>query len=114
MKALRRAHLILGCFFAPLISFFAISGIWQTIGTHSLGCNLVSTLHTGFKIKTGQTLSSLPFKCLNVIMAVSLFTTIIIGVVIALKTSTCRRTALIALFGGIVFPALLVLIHLFL
>jgi uncharacterized iron-regulated membrane protein len=30
MKFLRQLHLYLGCFFAPLVAFFALTGIIQT------------------------------------------------------------------------------------
>src|SRR5882757_675045 len=31
MKALRRIHLYLGCFFAPVLLFFVVSGWYQTM-----------------------------------------------------------------------------------
>jgi hypothetical protein len=35
MKKLRLLHLYLGCIFAPMLLYFAVSGIWQTVGIHS-------------------------------------------------------------------------------
>jgi len=32
MQKLRQIHLYLGCFFAPMILFFALSGVWQEFG----------------------------------------------------------------------------------
>ena len=32
MKTLRTLHLYLGCIFAPILIFFAVSGLWQTMG----------------------------------------------------------------------------------
>ena len=34
MNRLRQLHLHLGCLFAPLFAFFAVSGLWQTYGLH--------------------------------------------------------------------------------
>src|SRR5688572_28393334 len=34
MKKLRSLHLYLGCVFAPMLLFFAMSGIWQSLGLH--------------------------------------------------------------------------------
>lgn len=35
MKKLRSIHLYLGCIFAPLLLFFAVSGIWQVLGVEA-------------------------------------------------------------------------------
>lgn len=34
MRQVARFHLYLGCFFAPLIIFYALSGAWQTLYFH--------------------------------------------------------------------------------
>lgn len=34
MDLMRRSHLLLGCFFAPALFFFALSGIFQTLRLH--------------------------------------------------------------------------------
>jgi hypothetical protein len=48
MKKLRLLHLYLGCIFAPMLLFFAISGIWQTLGIgHSGLLAMLSTVHLG-------------------------------------------------------------------
>src|ERR1043166_1068136 len=37
MTKLRTIHLYLGCTFAPMVLFFAISGFWQVLGLHKDG-----------------------------------------------------------------------------
>ena len=34
MRRIARYHLYLGCFFAPLIIFYGLSGAWQTVNLH--------------------------------------------------------------------------------
>jgi ABC-type spermidine/putrescine transport system permease subunit II len=104
--------MILGCFFAPLIAFFALSGIWQTIGTNSHLLQLISTLHTVYKLKTGENLSSPAFAWLNVAMAGCLLATVVLGVVIALKTPASRLQAFIAILLGMAIPSILIAVHL--
>jgi hypothetical protein len=71
MQNLRRLHLYLGCFFAPLLVFFALSGAWQAFGARSGSLALLSSLHTGRSLKVGDltTLSSAPFRVLGLVMA---------------------------------------------
>ncbi|MDX6765979.1 MAG: hypothetical protein SFU85_04230 [Candidatus Methylacidiphilales bacterium] len=115
MKTLRALHLYLGCLFAPLLLFFAVSGIWQTYRWErpSFGKNnaltLLSTLHTGHALKTGQpnTLSSVYMQGLVTAMSLCFVATVIIGLVMAFRYGR-RRTALLCLSGGILLPLLLI------
>ncbi len=118
MKTLRRLHLYLGCFFAPLIVFFAISGTWQVFAAHfpdsrgetSPGLALLSTLHTGRDLKMGHptTLSSPAMRYVVAAMAVALVVTIALGVVMAFRFGHGWIT-LGCLFGGIAVPAALIM-----
>ena len=47
MKRLRAIHLYLSCVFAPLLLFFAISGIWQTWGSVGIFAEVVEHSHAG-------------------------------------------------------------------
>jgi hypothetical protein len=110
IATLRRIHLYLGCVFAPLLCFFAISGIWQTLNLYTAPLRLLSTIHMGKRLKAASgpsTLTSPAIKWLIVAMSVSLVVTIILGVVLAFKLGH-RRTALICLGAGILMPLLLV------
>src|SRR5881394_3314209 len=62
MQKLRSIHLYLGCLFAPMLLFFAISGILQTCALapayqQSKALAWLSTIHTSHGLKVG-TLSS--------------------------------------------------------
>ncbi len=58
MKNLRSLHLYLGCIFAPLLLFFAASGIWQTLGIRLPLLQRLSTIHTSHVLKVGGSLTN--------------------------------------------------------
>ncbi len=110
MKKLRSIHLYLGCIFAPLLLFFAISGIWQTLGLRSDLLTRLSTIHTSHQLKNGSGLSGGLLRIFVLIMAVSFVITTILGVVMAIKHGGSRRAAYYCLAFGVVFPIALVFI----
>jgi len=116
MKTLRSLHLYLGCLFAPMLLFFAVSGIWQTFGWQWTKegriagiLTYLSTIHTGRGLKAKiQTLSSPLMEWLIVLMAIALIFTIILGIVMAFKFGH-RKTAIFCLLGGFIVPVALVI-----
>jgi hypothetical protein len=117
MKKLRLLHLYLGCIFAPLLLFFAASGIWQTYDPgyayHSKLLGLLSTIHKGGGFKSGATLSSQVLRGFIVLMALGFITTTILGIVMAMTQSANRRTAFWCLAFGVVFPLAVMVISVF-
>jgi hypothetical protein len=113
MQKLRSIHLYLGCIFAPLLLFFALSGIWQTLGLHSSFLEKVSSIHTERRWKDGSELGSFPLRVFVVIMAVSFVISIILGVIMAFKFGRSRRAALYCLGLGVAMPSVFVLLRLF-
>ena len=115
MQKLRALHLYLGCIFAPMLIFFAVSGIWQTFylnnGSHSKILALLSTLHTSHNLKSGGLTS--PWMILFVVlMAVAFIITTILGVVMAVTQGRNRTVAWRCLAAGVIIPLLLVLVRL--
>ena len=111
MQKLRSIHLYLGCIFAPLLLFFAVSGIWQTIGLPSEFLHKLSSIHTQARWKNGGELGSFPLRILVIIMAVSFVATTILAVIMAVKFGRNRKAAFYCLALGVVIPAVLVLIR---
>jgi hypothetical protein len=111
MKTLRKIHLYLGCVFAPLLLFFGVSGIWQTLheyGTVSLSSGLlkvISTIHTGHRLKSGAGYSSTGLEVLVLLMSVALLVSVAIGIFMAIKSGE-RLVALLCLAVGIFLPLL--------
>jgi len=97
-----------------MLAFFAVSGIWQRFGAHWGGAHptvlqqalsLLSTLHTGRGLKSGENLSSWLITTLVVAMAASLLLTIALGIMLAFRFGH-RKTAIICLLFGILLPIL--------
>jgi len=110
MTRLRAWHLYLGCIFAPMLLFFAITGIWQTLGIRGTKwMQILSIIHTGGKQKSGFG-SNLFVKTFVVLMAAAFVVTIILGILMAVNQGRNRRTAYYCLAFGIIVPLLLVLL----
>jgi len=117
MKTLQTLHLYLGCIFAPLLIFFAISGLWQTLslqgiklGDNSQIFTYLSSIHTGkgLKLADPSTLSSPLMRWLVIAMALSLVLTIVLGIIMAFQYGH-KKTAAYCLIGGVIVPLLLIL-----
>ena len=115
MNRLRQIHLYLGCVFAPLLAFFALSGVWQNLFinfTWRLAANhprlqhlqsLLLTLHTGRRLKSGATLSSPTFRYFVAAMALSLLVTMALGIVMAFRFGRAR-IVVACLVVGVAIP----------
>jgi hypothetical protein len=103
MKKLRALHLYFGCIFAPMLVFFAVSGIWQTLGIRSGIYVWLSTIHTEWALKNGSHFGSWPLRIFVVVMAASFVVSTILGVVMALKHGS-RRQAIYCLACGVIVP----------
>jgi hypothetical protein len=107
MKKLRAAHLYLGCIFAPMLIFFAVSGIWQTLGFRSGVLTWLSTAHTEFQLKNGSELGSFSLRIFVVVMATSFVVSTVLGVIMALKHGG-RKKAFCCLASGVLFPLVII------
>jgi len=98
MKTIRNIHLYLGCFFAPLLIFFVISGSLQTFNLHEKHKNndgykppaiikALSEVHTHQRLAYGNKnpKPSITFRFLLLLMSLGLLTTTVLGVLMALK-----------------------------
>ena len=118
MNLLRRVHLYLGCFFAPMLVFFSVSGVWQVYGFQWVnGPNILtylSTIHMGHQLflkdpTKDYSFSSPYLEFFVVLMAASLVTSIILGVIMAFKFG--RGTlALASLAAGVLVPLVLIIL----
>jgi hypothetical protein len=111
MQKLRSIHLYLGCIFAPLLLFFAVSGIWQALGIRTPQLRLISTIHTLHDLKSGGGLSSFSLKIFVLVMAASFIAMTILGVVMAVKYGRSRRAVYYCLALGLIIPLSLILIR---
>ena len=116
MRALRRWHTYLGCFFAPLLLFYVLTGWYQTVyhdrlkspgDAETFGEHL-RTIHVDQIYPTNHEVShpSSPklFQALVVIMAIALVTTVIIGVILAFRSTRNTWPVWLSLALGILVP----------
>ena len=118
MSSLRQIHLYLGCFFAPLLAFFAFTGIMQTLTLHEA--------HKGEPYQPPAWIKSLALvhkdqhlakndpdtamKVLTIAMGSALFVTMILGVVLAFKHGRSRLAVVGCLVLGVVLPLAVILV----
>ena len=116
MKSLRRVHTILGCFFAPLLLFFIITGWHQMFhqrqkkaGEAATWWDRFSDVHVDQIFVTDRADSFSPqlFQWLVVAMAAALIVTVILGVVLAVRTLRPRWLVAATLGLGVAIPVLL-------
>lgn len=117
MKFLRRAHLYLGCFFAPLLLFYVATGWYQTVNPDrrkgvSDSLDLVSRLNRVhveqyYPTEAATGYSTYAFRLLVVVMSVALMTTLVLGIVLAFRTSRNKWSVCLSLVMGILLPVVL-------
>src|SRR5690349_4084082 len=102
MRQLRRIHTYLGCFFAPLLLFFVLTGWYQTVNHDRLKSpgeaetllQKLRTVHVDQIYPSDREIMrpSSPhlFQYLVVAMAVALVITLILGVILAFRSTRTR------------------------
>lgn len=116
MKLLRRVHLYLGCFFAPLLLFYVGTGWYQTVTLRrnkGLGeaddlASRLRSVHVDqiYPTETANAYSPVLFKVLVVAMSVALIVTLVLGVVLAFRSVRQRWLVWLSLGLGFLMPVL--------
>lgn len=117
MKLLRRVHLFLGCFFAPLLLFYVATGWYQTVNPDrrkgvSDSLDLVSRLNRVhveqyYPTEAAGGYSTYAFRILVVVMSIALITTLALGIILAFRTSRNKWPVWLSLGLGILLPVVL-------
>ena len=122
MKTLRRIHLYLGCVFAPLLIFFAVSGAWQTFMLHHAlkdgsysppaWISALSEVHQHQRWPGNgvDAPSSILLRCVIALMSCGLIVTTVLGVIMAFKAANRVWLIWICLISGFVVPVFLLLL----
>ena len=125
MKSLRSLHLYLGCLFAPMLIFFAVTGSWQLFNWHEQtkpkqgttaytpppSLAALSFIHKDAHIPGTPGRQPTPLRYFMLATAIGLVVTTIIGIVMAYRFSNKPLVASICLFAGIALPGLLLWIY---
>lgn len=119
MKLLRRLHLYLGCFFAPLLLFYILTGWYQTLNPNRLKSpSEAETLLQKFRVVHSDQIypseneldkpsSPKKYRALVVVMSIASTVMILIGLVLAFKTLRTKWPVWLSLVLGVVLPAFL-------
>src|SRR5690349_7173531 len=100
MLKLRRLHLYLGVFFAPMLLFFIITGWYQTkyqdrrksVFESSAVMDRLRAVHTDqtFPVASANSYSTTAFKWFVYVMSSALTVTLLLGVVLAFRTMKAK------------------------
>lgn len=115
MKFIRKAHLYLSVFFAPLLIFFVATGWYQTVsasrnkvlGEQDTIVSRLTAVHVDQIYPsdggTGEYSTTL-FKVLVVTMSVCLLVTILLGMILAFRTTKRAWVVCVCLGLGVCLP----------
>lgn len=117
LKTIRRLHLYLGVFFAPLLAFFILSGWYQTANPDRRKgpdearefWDRMRSIHAEQILPSEKIEAYSPalMRWFVYAMAAALLATILLGVVLALKTMKARWLVWLMLALGFAVPVLL-------
>ena len=119
MKLIRRLHLYLGCFFAPMLLFYVLTGWYQTINPERLKSpseaetflQKARTVHVDQIYPSDQEFEkpSKPaaFKFLAVVMCIAATATIVLGLILSFKTLKNPWPVVVSIVLGVVLPVLM-------
>ncbi|MGE3309565.1 MAG: hypothetical protein AB7O66_06295 [Limisphaerales bacterium] len=112
---LRRIHLHLGVFFAPLLLFFVLTGWYQTVtpdrrkgvADSDDWISRLNRVHVEqyYPTKSAEGYSTRAFTALVVAMSVALAATTVLGVVLAFQVMKKRGLVWLSLGLGLIVPA---------
>ena len=116
IKTMRIVHLFLGCFFAPVLLFFVVSGAWQVLDLHQSRKDghyvaprtlaSLSDVHRHQRWQSGRDVPpSRPFQFFVLVMSIGFVVTTVLGIIMALKMT---RPLIVwsLLLGGILVPVI--------
>jgi hypothetical protein len=114
MRFLRTLHLYLGCLFAPILIFFAVTGSWQLFNWHESKKDktytapavlaALSFVHKDAHIPGTPGRQPTPLRYFMLAAAAGLITTTIIGIIMAYRFSQRPIVATVCLLLGIALP----------
>jgi ABC-type nitrate/sulfonate/bicarbonate transport system permease component len=121
MRLLRTRHLYLGCLFAPMLIFFAVSGSWQLFNWHESTKDnsyvapralvVLSDIHKDAHIPPTPGRSPTPLRYFILAAAIGLIVSAVLGVIMAYRFSRRPLAATICLLCGIIVPAILLWVY---
>jgi multidrug efflux pump subunit AcrB len=116
MKSVRRLHLYLGCFFAPLLLFYVVTGVYQTFNPHrnkGLGeadtwISRLRSVHVDqvYPAASANSYSTKSFRVLVAVMGAALVLTVLLGIVLAFRSLRQKWLVTVSLLLGVLVPVI--------
>ena len=116
MLKLRRLHLYLGVFFAPMLLFFIVTGWYQTaypdrrksVFEANAVMDRLRAVHADqtFPVAAANSYSTTGFRWLVYAMSAALVITLLLGIVLAFRTMRQKWLVWLMLAFGVVLPTL--------
>ena len=116
MKLIRRWHLYLSCFFAPMLIFYISTGWYQTFnpnrnkafGEKGSFVTRLRSIHVDqiYPTYKATDFSPILFKYLVVLMSICLLLTIVLGLFLAFKSLRTKWTLWLSLSLGVIVPVI--------
>jgi VIT1/CCC1 family predicted Fe2+/Mn2+ transporter len=120
MIKLRRMHLYLGCFFAPLLLFFVCTGWYQTLhpdrrkgpGEAEATWDRLRAVHADSLLPsaTASGYATKPFRWFVVATALGFIITVVLGIILAFRFSKQKWAVWLSLILGVVLPLALLML----
>lgn len=120
MNLMRRFHLLLGCFFAPALLFFTVSGAFQTLRLHKDVKNgyqapeilkVLAKIHKDQKLPDAPPQSTpWPLQGFVLLMSAGFIFSTGVGLVMAFKYFRPRWVVWVLLAGGGIVPIALLMV----
>lgn len=120
MQRWREIHLYLGCLFAPILIFFAVTGAWQLYRWNDSNKNgyvappalkMLSAIHKDQHLMGKKYSAYTPLRSFMFLSAVGLLLTTALGIVMAFRFARSVLTPLLCLGAGIVIPVAILFIY---
>src|SRR2546422_735971 len=121
MKKLRQIHLYLGCVFAPVLIFFALTGAWQLFALHRAtkdgsyrpprAVAILSDVHQFQHIPPTSTEKGTPLRYFILTAAVGLVFTTVLGIIMAFRFSPSKASVVLCLLAGVAIPVAILIIY---
>jgi hypothetical protein len=122
--ARRQWHVYIGCFFAPLLIYFSLSGAWQMFGLHDLPkdhpptavnriLHELSNPHRDAVLpgrNRRQASPSVLFRVMTLFMAMGFVITAMLGIQMGWQVRHRRKVVAWCLVAGIMIPIFLLLL----
>src|SRR5260221_2023387 len=120
MRKIRLAHLYLGCFFTPLLLFYLGTGWYQTfnpnrnkaVGEQLTWIGRLRYVHVDQVWPKENVLaySTTAFRFLVAVMAIALITSVVLGIILAFRSSRSKWPVWLSLVLGVLLPAVLLIL----